>query len=63
MEKKSQKLQMEDLTELLQQWQKLEQGGIKFLTQLQGETDNRVLKEVLDIIKHDSAQHHRVQPV
>lgn len=60
-EKKSQKEQMEELVGLLKNWQDLEVKGITFLTGLQGETDNPVLKEVLEIIKQDSGQHRRVQ--
>lgn len=60
-EKKSQKEQQEELVALLKRWQKLEEEGITFLNSLQGETDNPVLKEVLEIIKQDSGQHRRVQ--
>jgi hypothetical protein len=60
-EKKSQKEQQEELVALLKRWQKLEEEGITFLNALQGETDNPVLKEVLEIIKQDSGQHRRVQ--
>ena len=60
-EKKSQKEQMEELVALLTNWQELEVKGITFLTELQGTTENPVLKEVLEIIKQDSGQHRRVQ--
>ncbi|MEW6743553.1 MAG: hypothetical protein AB1486_12420 [Planctomycetota bacterium] len=59
--KPSQKEQMEQLTKLLQNWQKLEDKGIEFVTKLQGETDNPILKEVMEVIKRDSANHRRVQ--
>jgi hypothetical protein len=59
--KKSQKEEMEALVALLQDWQKLEAKGIKFLNALQKETDNKVINEVLEIIKCDSRQHRRVQ--
>ena len=60
-DKKTQKEEMEELVSLLKEWQGLEVQGIEFLQNLQGETDNKVLKEVLEIIKHDSGQHRRVQ--
>ena len=52
--KVSQKKEMEALAALLQDWQKLEARGIKFLNALQKETDNKVIHEVLEIIKCDS---------
>ena len=57
-EKKSQKEQMEDLVDLLTNWQDLEVKGISFLTELQGTTDNPVLREVLEIIKKRGAAFH-----
>lgn len=60
-DKKSQKEQQEELVALLKRWQKLEESGISFLNALQGETDNPVLREVLEIIKQDSGQHRRIQ--
>ena len=60
-DKKSQKEQQEGLVALLKKWQTLEESGIAFLKDLQGRTDNPVLKEVLEIIKQDSGQHRRVQ--
>ena len=60
-EKKSQKEQQEELVALLKRWQKLEESGIALLKSLQDQTDNPVLKEVLEIIKQDSGQHRRVQ--
>jgi rubrerythrin len=57
----TQKQEMEALVELLKQWQKLEENGIQFLNELKAETPNPILKEVVDIIQHDSAQHRRVQ--
>ena len=59
--RKPQKEEMENLAALLTDWQKLEAKGIKFLNALQKETDNKVLNEVLEIIKCDSRQHRRVQ--
>jgi hypothetical protein len=59
--KVSQKEEMEKLVALLQDWQKLEARGIKFLNALQKETENKVINEVLEIIKCDSRQHRRVQ--
>lgn len=57
----SQKEQMEALVDLLRKWQNLELKGITYLNELQGTTSNKVLKEVLEIIKQDSGQHRRVQ--
>ena len=60
-EKKSQKEELEQLVALLGQWQELEVEGIAFLNELQGQTENPILREVLEIIKQDSGQHRRVQ--
>ena len=60
-DKKSQKERQEELVALLKKWQKLEESGIALLKGLQDQTDNPVLREVLEIIKQDSGQHRRVQ--
>jgi len=60
-EKKTQKEQQEELVAMLKRWQKLEEEGIKLLTELQSETENRILREILEIIKQDSGQHRRIQ--
>ncbi|MHC4472713.1 MAG: hypothetical protein ACYS99_17315 [Planctomycetota bacterium] len=57
----SQKEEMEALVDLLKKWQKLEEQGIQFLNELKAQTPNPILKEVVDIIQHDSGQHRRVQ--
>jgi 5'-deoxynucleotidase YfbR-like HD superfamily hydrolase len=59
--RKSQKDEMEALVALLKKWQGLEVKGIAFLSELQHKTENKVLKEILEIIKQDSGQHRRVQ--
>ena len=61
MVKKSQKQEMQELADLLKHWQGLEEKGIAFLTELQAKTDNPILREIMEIVKHDSANHRRVQ--
>jgi len=61
--KRSQKAETEKLVELLQEWQALEDHGIRWLCQTRAQTRNPLLRQVLSIIMHDSTQHRRVQAI
>jgi rubrerythrin len=57
----SQREQQERLVALMQKWQKLEDDTIKMTTEIANKTTNKLLKQVMEIIRQDSAQHRRVQ--
>lgn len=51
----------ERLVALLQKWQRYEDDTIKMTTDIIARTDNPLIREVMEIIRQDSAQHRRVQ--
>ena len=51
----------EKMIKLLRQWQKLERTAIESTAEIMEETDNTLIRQVMEIIRNDSVQHHRVQ--
>ena len=49
------------LVAIMEKWQKLEDDTIKMTSDIIGKTDNKLIKQVMEIIRQDSAQHRRVQ--
>lgn len=49
------------LVETLRTWQGLERHALEVTSKVIQETDNAVIREVMEIIRNDSLQHHRVQ--
>jgi rubrerythrin len=47
--------------ELLRQWQGLERDAINTTAEIMEKTDNLLIRQVMEIIRNDSVQHHRVQ--
>ena len=47
--------------ETLRTWQGLERHALEVTSKVIQETDNAVIREVMEIIRNDSLQHHRVQ--
>jgi rubrerythrin len=45
----------------LRSWQKLEREAIETTAQIMEETENSLIRQVMEIIRNDSVQHHRVQ--
>ncbi len=50
-----------DAITLLRQWQALERQAIETTAQIMEQTDNLLIRQVMEIIRNDSVQHHRVQ--
>jgi len=46
---------------LLQRWQEVENAGVAQTTQIISKTQNPLVKLLMEIIRHDSIMHHRVQ--
>ncbi len=44
----------------LRHWQKLERQAIETTAELMEKTDNGLIRQILEIIRNDSVQHHRV---
>ena len=52
---------MRRLIEGLRGWQEIERRAIDNCTTIMERTDNPLIRQVLEIIRNDSVQHHRVQ--
>jgi rubrerythrin len=49
------------LVKLLQLWQEIEKKSIESTAGIMKKTDNPLVRQLMDIIRNDSMQHHRVQ--
>ena len=47
--------------ETLRHWQHLERQAIETMSEIMEKTDNPLIRQILEIIRNDSTQHHRVQ--
>jgi rubrerythrin len=47
--------------ELLRQWQAIERDAINTTAEIMEQTDNLLIRQIMEIIRNDSVQHHRVQ--
>lgn len=47
--------------EVLRQWQGIERDAIETTSQVMEKTDNLLIRQIMEIIRNDSVQHHRVQ--
>jgi len=52
---------LEKTIEMLRHWQALERQAIETMAELMEKTDNPLIRQILEIIRNDSVQHHRVQ--
>ena len=50
-----------EAVELLRSWQGLEREAIETTAEIMEETDNLLIRQIMEIIRNDSVQHHRVQ--
>jgi len=46
---------------ILRQWQGIERDAIETTAQIMEKTDNLLIRQIMEIIRNDSVQHHRVQ--
>ena len=51
----------EHWVEVLRQWQGIERDAIETTSQIMEKTDNLLIRQIMEIIRNDSVQHHRVQ--
>jgi hypothetical protein len=49
------------MVEVLRQWQGIERQAINEMAEIQEETRNPLIRLIMEIIRHDSLMHHRVQ--
>lgn len=53
----------ENLVKILKQWQKIEDESVKSTSAIIAKTSNPIIKQIMEIIKQDSAMHKKVQQV
>ena len=51
----------EKLINTLRQWQGIERHAIDATSKIMEKTDNLLIRQIMEIIRNDSVQHHRVQ--
>jgi rubrerythrin len=51
----------QELVDAMKQWQAIERDAIDTGTELMEKTDNLLVRQIMEIIRNDSVQHHRVQ--
>ncbi len=52
---------IEETVGLLREWQGLERQAIETTAEIMEQTDNLLIRQIMEIIRNDSVQHHRVQ--
>lgn len=52
---------VQNMVEVLRQWQKIERQAMSFTAEISERTESTLIRLVMDIIRHDSHMHHRVQ--
>jgi hypothetical protein len=52
---------IEKLVSALRQWQTIERKSIDSCANIMEKTDNALIRQMMEIIRNDSVQHHRVQ--
>jgi rubrerythrin len=60
-EKKTGPQRITEAVDVLRQWQGIERDAIETTAQIMEKTDNLLIRQVMEIIRNDSVQHHRVQ--
>ena len=53
----------ENLVKILKQWQNIEDESVKSTSAIIAKTSNPIIKQIMEIIKQDSAMHKKVQQV
>jgi hypothetical protein len=59
--KKSGSQRTKEMVDAMRQWQKIEREAIDTCTDLMERSDNLLVRQIMEIIRNDSVQHHRVQ--
>ena len=61
MPKKKGQEHIEELVETLRKWQGIERKAIDSCADIMEKTENSLIRQIMEIIRNDSVQHHRVQ--
>ena len=52
---------IQKMVDTLRQWQGIERKAIESCAEIMEKTDNSLIRQMMEIIRNDSVQHHRVQ--
>lgn len=52
---------VEEMVNVLREWQGIERQAMNDTAEIMEKTDNKLIRLVMEIIRHDSLMHHRVQ--
>ena len=52
---------VDNMVKVLRQWQGIERQAMNDTAEIAEQTDNRLIRLIMEIIRHDSLMHHRVQ--
>jgi len=52
---------VDNMVKLLKKWQNIERQAISDTAEIMEKTDNALVRQIMEIIRNDSVQHHRVQ--
>jgi rubrerythrin len=52
---------IEEMVNVLREWQGIERQAMNDTAEIMEATDNRLIRLIMEIIRHDSLMHHRVQ--
>ena len=52
---------VDEMVKVLRDWQAIERQAMSFTSEISEKTDSTLIRMIMDIIRHDSHQHHRVQ--
>lgn len=61
MAKKKGKERVENMVAVLREWQGIERQAVNDLSEIMEKTANPLIRIIMEIIRHDSLMHHRVQ--
>jgi hypothetical protein len=52
---------VENMVKVLRQWQGIERQAMSFTAEISEQTESTLIRLIMEIIRHDSYMHHRVQ--
>ena len=52
---------VDNMVKMLKKWQNIERQAISDTAEIMEKTDNALVRQIMEIIRNDSVQHHRVQ--
>ena len=52
---------VDNMVKVLRQWQGIERQAMSFTAEISEKTESTLIRLIMDIIRHDSHMHHRVQ--